>query len=54
MTQSNGIATGVNPIENGEWKIEKSMPLYNLQGQRVTHPVKGGIYIQNGKKRIIK
>jgi surface protein len=48
------IATDVNPIENGEWIIEKSMPLYNLQGQRVTHPVKGGIYIQNGKKRIIK
>ena len=27
---------------------------YTLQGQRVTHPVKGGIYIQNGKKRIVR
>jgi len=25
-------------------------PMYNLQGQRITNPVKGQIYIQNGKK----
>ena len=52
--EPSGITTGVEPIENGKLKIENSMPLYNLQGQRVTHPAKGGIYIQNGKKRIVK
>ena len=29
-------------------------PYYNLQGQRVTNPVRGGIYIKNGKKIIFK
>lgn len=29
-------------------------PYYTLQGIRVSHPIKGGIYIQNGRKRIIK
>ena len=28
-------------------------PLYNLQGQRVDQPVKG-LYIQNGKKVVVK
>lgn len=27
---------------------------YNLQGQRVAKPVKGGLYINDGKKRIVK
>ena len=31
----------------------KNQYLYNLQGQRVTRLVKGGIYIQNGKKTIV-
>ena len=54
ITAKAGISTGVNPIENGKVKIENSTPLYNLQGQRVTNPVRGGIYIQNGKKFIVK
>ena len=33
--------------ENGEEKA-----IYDLQGRKVTAPVKGGIYIQNGKKFI--
>ena len=57
IASSYGISTGLEAapqIDNGQLTIDNSMPLYNLQGQRVTHPVKGGIYIQNGKKRIIK
>ncbi|MBR5038885.1 MAG: BspA family leucine-rich repeat surface protein [Prevotella sp.] len=55
--KESSIATGLEAapqIDNGQLTIDNSMPLYNLQGQRVTHPVKGGIYIQNGHKRIIK
>ena len=44
------IATGLEAIDNGELTIDKSLPLYNLHGQRVSHPVKGQIYIQNGRK----
>jgi len=28
--------------------------IYNLQGVRVDNPVKGGLYIQNGKKIVVK
>ena len=28
--------------------------IYNLQGQKVTNPVKGGIYIIDGKKVLVK
>ena len=45
-----GISTGLEAIDNGELTIDSSLPLYNLQGQRVSYPVKGQIYIQNGRK----
>ncbi len=47
-----GISTGLEAIDNGELPltIDNSLPLYNLHGQRVSHPVKGQIYIQNGRK----
>ena len=45
-----GITTGLEAIDNGELTIDSSLPLYNLHGQRVSHPVKGQIYIQNGRK----
>ena len=44
------ISTGLEAIDNGELTIDSSLPLYNLQGQRVSYPVKGQIYIQNGRK----
>lgn len=47
---SEGISTGHEAIDNGELTIDSSLPLYNLHGQRVSHPVKGQIYIQNGRK----
>lgn len=45
-----GISTGLEAIDNGELTMDNSLPLYNLHGQRVSHPVKGQIYIQNGRK----
>ena len=46
------ISTGLEAIDNGQLTMDNSLPLYNLQGQRVSHPVKGQIYIQNGRKVI--
>lgn len=45
-----GISTDINAMDNGQLTIDSSSPLYNLQGQRVSHPLKGQIYIQNGRK----
>ena len=50
IQRSGGISTDIDAIDNGQLTIDKSLPLYNLQGQRVSHPVKGQIYIQNGRK----
>ncbi len=47
------VPTGVESVsgsDNGQTVIDMDAPLYNLRGQRVSHPVKGTIYIQNGKK----
>ncbi len=44
------ISTDINAIDNGQLTMDNSLPLYNLHGQRVSHPVKGQIYIQNGRK----
>lgn len=43
-------ATGINSAISG---TEKNEPVYDLQGRRVVKPTKG-IYIQNGKKVILK
>lgn len=42
--------TGINAatINNGE----NNTPIYDLSGRRVWAPVKGGLYIQNGKKLV--
>ena len=45
-------ATGVETIDNGQWTIDNSA-VYNLQGQRVNKAQKG-VYIQNGKKVVLK
>ena len=46
----NGTVTGINAatINNGQ----SNAPIYDLSGRRVWAPVKGGLYIQNGKKLI--
>lgn len=44
-----GVATG---IENAVADKANNAPIYDLSGRRVMNAVKGGIYIQNGKKFI--
>ena len=43
------IVTAIEGMEAVQ-TFDASAPLYNLQGQRVSQPVKGLIYIQRGKK----
>ena len=47
----NGEATD---IDNAEIGNHKSKIVYDLMGRRVSQPQKGGVYIVNGKKTIIK
>ncbi len=44
--------SGVHSIKNEELKMNNEM--FDLQGRRVTHPNKGEIYIQNGRKVQVK
>lgn len=46
----NGTATGINTVVLGENGV--NAPVFDLSGRRVVAPVKGGVYIQNGKKFI--
>lgn len=46
----NGTTTGVNTVVLGENGV--NAPVFDLSGRRVAVPVKGGVYIQNGKKFI--
>lgn len=46
----NGPTTGVNTVVLGENGV--NAPVFDLSGRRVAAPVKGGVYIQNGKKFI--
>ena len=43
--------TGIKSIDNGQLIMDNGA-VYDLQGRKVTKPVKGGLYIVNGKKVI--
>ena len=46
-----GETTAIESVLNG---VDANAPIYDLSGRRVVNAVKGGIYIQNGKKFIVK
>ena len=46
-----GNATGIDSMVNGQWSMDN---YYDMQGRKVEKPVRGGIYIKNGKKVIVK
>ena len=48
------IAADAVGIDNVEVIRPVDNNMYNLQGQRILAPVKGQIYIQNGKKMLAK
>jgi len=49
--EGDGEVDAINGIIDAESAPEA---IYNLQGQKVTNPVKGGIYIINGNKVLVK
>lgn len=47
-----GAVTGIeNAVEN---VLDAEAPLYDISGRRVTNAAKGGVYIRNGKKILLK
>ena len=48
-----GTASGIQTLRLTQHPATDA-PLYDLQGRRVKQPTKGGLYIQNGKKVIVK
>ena len=47
-----GNVTAVNNVVAGN--VNANAPIFDLSGRRVVKAVKGGLYIQNGKKYIVK
>ena len=49
-----GEATSIGKIEGGQTNASGSGAIYDLMGHRVLRTEKGGLYIQNGRKFIVK
>lgn len=47
-----GNTTAIESVLNND--ADANAPIYDLSGRRVMNTVKGGIYIQNGKKFVVK
>jgi hypothetical protein len=45
-----GESTAIETVE----KVDANAPIYDLSGRRVVNMTNGGVYIQNGKKFIVK
>ena len=52
--EENGENGETTDIENAEFTNQNSEIIYDLMGRRVLEPQKGGVYIVNGKKVVIK
>lgn len=48
-----GIVSGIETTELNN-ALNNNAPIYDLSGRRVMNAVKGGLYIQNGRKFIVK
>lgn len=49
-----GEATSIGKIEGGQTNASGNGAIYDLMGRRVLRTEKGGFYIQNGRKFIVK
>lgn len=49
-----GEATSIGKIEGGQTNASGNGAIYDLMGRRVLRTEKGGLYIQNGRKFIVK
>ena len=52
LRDSNGLTTGIGQAQQGG--LDSQDPVFDLSGRRVAGTVKGGVYIQNGHKFIVK
>lgn len=52
LRDSNGLTTGIGQAQQGG--LDSQAPVFDLSGRRVAGTVKGGVYIQNGHKFIVK
>ena len=48
-----GQATGISELSHEMVTTDRNAPIFDLQGRRISKPAKG-LYIQNGKKYIIR
>ena len=51
VTLTYQVPEGIETVQTVQTEVNG---IYNLRGQKVDKPVKGGIYIINGKKVVIK
>ena len=49
MVNHGGNTTAIGNVQNN---LPANAPVYDLSGRRVTKMVKGGLYLQNGRKFI--
>lgn len=52
LRDSDGLPTGIGQAQQGG--LDSQDPVFDLSGRRVAGTVKGGVYIQNGHKFIVK
>lgn len=52
LRDRNGLPTGIGQAQQGG--LDSQAPVFDLSGRRVAGTVKGGVYIQNGHKFIVK
>lgn len=52
LRDSDGLPTGIGQAQQGG--LNSQAPVFDLSGRRVAGTVKGGVYIQNGHKFIVK
>lgn len=52
LSDSNDLPTGIGQAQQGG--LNSQAPVFDLSGRRVAGTVKGGVYIQNGHKFIVK
>lgn len=52
LRNSDGLTTGIGQAQQGG--LDSQAPVFDLSGRRVAGTVKGGVYIQNGHKFIVK
>jgi len=54
LTADSYSPAGINPTFNDKEQMRGGDVVYDLQGRKVIHPTKTGIYIKNGRKLIVQ